>query len=53
VSADLGTYNRIATITIQVVAMGAPAPTGAVKISIDTETSKDLYATVAYSWIAI
>lgn len=52
-SAELGTYKRMATVTIQVVAMGATAPVGAVKIGTDTETGKDLYATVAYSWVAV
>ena len=51
-SAELGTFKRMATITIQVVAAGATAPAGAVKIGTDAETSKDLYASVAYSWVA-
>lgn len=49
---ELGTFKRIATITISVVASGAPGPVGAAKIGTDTETSKDLYAAVAYSWVA-
>ena len=51
-SADLGTFKRVATITISVVATGSQGPAGAVKIGTDVETSKDLYATVVYSWVA-
>lgn len=52
-SAELGTFKRLATVTFQVVDSGATPPAGAVLIGTDEETGKDLYATVAYSWIAV
>jgi len=53
-SANLGTFNREAVVTITVVNAGSPPPSPeAVKIGTDTESNKDLYTTVAYSWVSI
>ena len=54
VSVELGTYKRMATLTVLVVDEDAPAPSPtAVKIATDDESSKDLYADVAFSWEAV
>lgn len=52
-STELGTYKRIASVTISVVASGVAGPVGGVKIAVDVETGKDLYAITVFSWVLI
>lgn len=52
VDVELGTYARIAAITITVTDTGAQPPSQqAVKIASDPETSKDLYAETEFKWV--
>ena len=52
-SLEIGTFKRIATVTLTAAASGAAGPIGAVKIGSDSVTSKDVYASVAFSTVPV
>lgn len=53
-SAEIGTYKRVVTVTIEAFPAGSPAPVGGTKIATDAETGLDIYVVAAsLKWVKV